>query len=524
MTITTLAATAGAEQHAMKANGQPERWIVAARLSRVTKQNRERGDSLINGIQTQDLAAAEWAQTEGHEIVAVTKDRNVSGVIPPSQRPELGPWLTEPDKLVQYDGIVAHAVDRLSRRYQDVTWLRDWAERNGKKLYVIKDRLRWPDQHDGTLWAVTAERADQERRDIAERIARENDALRAAGKFVGRPPFGYAVKGEKYDKRLVPTREGKKYVPLIYQHMIDGWSQNQIAQWLRDEGAKPVSGVWWTRTIGLLIKNPVYMGHYSARAFIPADETEDVDGKTIRWRYGNSWVLYPRWEYGKTLHECKPLVDAATWQQANEALSEVRPKRSRYAAENRAMLAGALYCAECEDSPMYRHHSPSPRKGRARVPMFYYRCRNRGQRTSCGLMLRVEVADNAVNEIMRRKYDVPIIVMVHKPGNELAIERALAAVDFKLRRLASQELPREREQAERERLWAEQDQLKATPLTGPTLERDETATATYFEEWERVPVPERGPWLAREGFRVTAARNEITVVHAATGIKAALPL
>ena len=80
----------------------------------------------------------------------------------------------------------------------------------------IKDRLRWPDQRDGTLWAVAAERADEERRDIAERIARENDALRAAGKFVGRPPFGYAVKGEKYDKRLVPTREGKKYVPLIY--------------------------------------------------------------------------------------------------------------------------------------------------------------------------------------------------------------------------------------------------------------------------------------------------------------------
>ena len=211
-------------------------------------------------------------------------------------------------------------------------------------------------------------------------------------------------------------------------------------------------------------------------------------------------------EYGKTLHECKPLVDAATWQQANEALSEVRPKRSRYTADNRAMLAGALYCAECEDSPMYRIIRRRPGRA-APASRCYYRCRNRGQRASCGLMLRVEVAENAVNEIMRRKYDVPIIVMVHKPGNELAIERALAAVDFKLRRLASQELPREREQAERERLWAGQDQLKATPLTGPTLERDETATATYFEEWERTPVPERGPWLAREGFRVTAARK-----------------
>ena len=151
-----------------------------------------------------------------------------------------------------------------------------------------------------------------------------------------------------------------------------------------------MSGVWWTRTIGLLIKNPVYMGHRCARAFIPADEVEEHDGKPVRYRYGDHWVLYPRWEYGKTIHRCEPLVDAATWRAANEALSAVRPKRSRYAAENRAMLTGALYCAACDDSPMYRHHSPSPRKGRARVPMFYYRCRNRTQRASCGLMLRME--------------------------------------------------------------------------------------------------------------------------------------
>ena len=147
--------------------------------------------------------------------------------MPPWERPELGPWLTEPDKLVQYDGIVAYAVDRLSREYFDVGWLRKWAENHGKKLYVIKDRLRWPDQRDGILWGVAAERAYQERQEIRERVMRELDALTAAGKLVGRPPFGYTSEGEKYDRRLVPTEEGRKYVPLIYQKMIDGWSQTR---------------------------------------------------------------------------------------------------------------------------------------------------------------------------------------------------------------------------------------------------------------------------------------------------------
>ncbi len=72
--------------------------------------------------------------------------------IAPWERPELGPWLTDPVKLVQYDGIVAYDVSRLSREYFDLAWLRKWAEENHKKLYVIKERLHWPDNRDGTLW------------------------------------------------------------------------------------------------------------------------------------------------------------------------------------------------------------------------------------------------------------------------------------------------------------------------------------------------------------------------------------
>jgi site-specific DNA recombinase len=508
--IAARAALAGAEQHAMKPNGQPERWLIAARLSRVTKSVRLRGDDVINGIHTQDEMCVDWAQAEGHAIVHVSKDRGVSGRVAPWERPELGPWLTEPDKLVQYDGIVASSADRLSRKYFDGGWLREWAERNGKKLYVVKMRLGWPDSGNGLVWAIEFERAQQELEDITERIGRQRQALTAAGKLWGRVPFGYTSEGPKYDRRMVPTEEGRYYVPLIFERLIEGWSQNQIAQWLRDEGVQPESGTWWTRTIGLLIKNPAYMGHRCARDFIPADEEEKIDGKVIRWRYGDTWVTYPRWVYGKTIHRCEPLVDAATWRQANEALSDVRPKRGRYVAANRAMLAGALYCAECEDSPMYRHHSPSPRKGRARVPMFYYRCRNRAQRASCGLMLRMEAVDEAADLIMRRHVR-PVTKKQIERGNLAQIEKELEDIRFELRRLGSQELPRAEEQAERERLWAEEDRIKATPIVEDTVVEEETGE-TWAELWERVPVHERGAWLDRNGFRVTASKARVVEV------------
>jgi site-specific DNA recombinase len=187
----------------MRVNGQPERWLVAARLSQMSKKDRAR-DGVITGIETQDQRSADWARREGHVIVHVTRDRNISGAIAPWKRPELGPWLTDPVKVIQYDGIVAYDVSRMSRENSDLVWLRNWAEQNHKKLYVIKERLRWPGDRDETRWEIAAERVSEERQEIIERVSRELGALEEAGKLTGRPPFGYVSAGDKYDRYLAP--------------------------------------------------------------------------------------------------------------------------------------------------------------------------------------------------------------------------------------------------------------------------------------------------------------------------------
>ena len=491
----------------MRVNGEPERWLIAARLSRVAKKDRERGDDVIDGIQTQDQQSAEWTQQQGHVVVDVTKDRNISGAVPPWERPELGPWLTDPTKLVQYDGIVAHDVSRLSREYFDLAWLRKWAEQNNKKLYVIKERLRWPDNRDGTLWVVAAERAYEERKDIIERVSRELGALREAGKLVGRPSFGYTSVGDKYDHHLVPTNDGRKYVPLIYQCCIKGWSLKKIADWLNAEGVKPVSGVWWPKSLSSLIKNPVYRGHRCQEEIVPPDEVEERDGKVIRYRYGSAWVEHPRVRYGKTIHRCESLVDAAIWKRANDALTN-RRKGSHVAVdpENRAMIAEALNCPFCEDSPMYRHRAPSS----ARV-LFYYRCAGRGsERQSCGNMVRLELVDAAVNDIMASTFDVPVMRHEIVFGNEAEIEAELERINFELQQLGSRRLPWDEEDRQRARLRAEHESVANTTVIEDRVELVETDD-TYLELWERLSVPERGPWLAEQGFRITARKERVTV-------------
>jgi site-specific DNA recombinase len=491
----------------VRVNGEPERWLVAARLSRVSKKDRERGDALIDGIQTQDLRSAEWAQGEGHKIVKVTRDRNVSGAIAPWERPELGPWLTDPVLIVQYDGIVAYDVTRLSREYFDLAWLRKWAEANHKKLYVIKERLHWPDNRDGTLWCVAAERAYEERQEIIERVTRELGALRDAGKLTGRPSFGYASAGDKYDHYLVPTDTGRKYVPLIYRRCIDGWSLEKIAEWLNDEGVKTSSGgKWWGGTVGrFIIRNPAYMGHRCEWEVVPPDETEERDGTIVRYRYGSAWVENPRRQYGKTIHRCEELVNPAVWRDANAALDS-RPKRGHIDPDNRAMLAEALYCPNCNYSPMYRIKG-----GDANNPFLYYRCAGRGsQRKGCGNMVRLELVDAAVNGIMAETFDVPVMRHEIVYGNEADIKAGLERVRFELRQLSAKELDWEEEDRERARLREEQQRIASTTLIEDTVELVETDD-TYLELWERMSVQARGPWLAENGFRVTASKERVTV-------------
>src|ERR1700730_4390855 len=502
----------GRSNTGMRVNGEPERWLLAARLSRVAKKDRERGDELINGIQTQDFKGVEWAQWEGHVIVHVTKDRNVSGAIAPWERPELGPWLTDPVNVIQYDGIVAYDVSRLSREYFDLAWLRKWAEENHKKLYVIKERLHWPDNRDGTLWGVAAERAYEERQDIIERVTREIKALREAGKLANRFPFGYASAGDKYDRYLTPTGEGRTYVPQIFQHCIDGWSMDKVAECLNGEGVKsPSGGKWWGAVVGRIIKNPTYMGHQCQRDLVPPDEVEESDGKAVRYRYGSTWTETPRFQYGKTIHRCEELVDAVTWSRANQALAS-RPKRGHVDPQNRAMLAGALFCPSCGDSPMYRIKGGG---GRSRA-LFYYRCAGRGsQRQGCGNMVRLELVDAAVSKIMAESFDKPVMRQEIVYGNEAQIQAETERIKFELKQLAARELDWEEEDRERARLRAEQTRVAGTTVIEDTVELVETDD-TYLELWERRSVHDRGPLLAEHGFRITASKERVTVSQGST--------
>ena len=68
------------------------------------------------------------------------------------------------------------------------------------------------------------------------------------------------------------------------------------------------------------------------------------------------------------------LIGARTWKLANEALDSSERKRRGANAQNAAMLKGAIFCPDCQDSPMYKIIS-----GRNTSRGAYYRCSGKGR-------------------------------------------------------------------------------------------------------------------------------------------------
>jgi hypothetical protein len=151
------------------------------------------------------------------------------------------------------------------------------------------------------------------------------------------------------------------------------------------------------------------------------------------------------------------------------------------------------------------------RSGRGASRTAYYRCTGRGaDRRSCGNLVRADAADAAVDRIIARYFDTPVMAHAVIPGNEAALAARLEEIRFEIAQLGAADLDDETYDRRLAALRAQRDEVRAAEVVPDRVELTDTGKV-YSEEWARTPVPERGPWLARHGFRVYADRTGVTV-------------
>lgn len=308
---------------------------------------------------------------------------------------------------------------------------------------------------------------------LSDQVRISHDTIRANGGLVGRPPFGYTSTGPKMNRRLVPTDDGRRLIPEIFARVIAGESLGTIAEWLSVETGK----AWWAKSVGVIVRNPVYMGHRCAY---------DVATRT----------------YGQTLHRCEGLVDAASWKRAGAAL-DTRPKRGPQIVENRAQLAGVLFCPACQTppfltaSPMYRI---TTRSG------VFYRCAGRGaNRQGCGNMVRLDEADRWVDQKIIKEWNRPIMERKIIPGHDHSGE--IEAIRFEIRQLGTMDLDDAEYDARLIALRRERDRLVMLPAVPDQVQEVETGE-NYAEQWAALTSSERAAFLKKHHIMVMFSRDE----------------
>lgn len=175
-------------------------------------------------------------------------DLSRSGAISAFNRPELGPWLTDPDKIAAWDILVCTKLDRACRSTADYLKLRQWCADNGKRFVSLAnaelDESTPTGKAMGSLQAIFAELE----RDMArERALETRAALIEAGRWTGgRIPYGWTPEKRADGYYLVPDESGAAPVLRKMAEMaINGRSNGQICKWLNDQGIPTGRGYRW---------------------------------------------------------------------------------------------------------------------------------------------------------------------------------------------------------------------------------------------------------------------------------------
>ena len=75
------------------------------------------------------------------------------------------------------------------------------------------------------------------------------------------PPWGYEPVGEKYNRTIIPTGQGRRFIPEIFERVRDGHSLMAVAKWLDAQGAKPSNSKSWSpKSVAKIIHTRTYTG------------------------------------------------------------------------------------------------------------------------------------------------------------------------------------------------------------------------------------------------------------------------
>jgi site-specific DNA recombinase len=356
------------------------RVLGATRLSHDTDAS--------TSIERQREAIEGWSRAQGHQVVAITEDADVSGSIAPQERDGLGPWLSS-RKVGQWDVLVVAKLDRVSRSLMDFASLLEWCQANGKALVSVAEGLDFGTPTGQFIGKILVLFAEWERQTMRERRADAARKLINRGGYNGGSsmPWGYRAVNRGGQLEIEPDPDR---VPEITEIVNEVLSEKAVTAVARARGINPT-------TLLRRLRSPVLKGFVTYM-----DEVVRGDDGLPLLR--------------------EPIIPAATWSRLQAKLDA--NSAGAGVPHNANPWLHTIYCDVCK-APMYLTKTRNS-QGR---PYRYYR----HECGDCRIRVNGDSLEPQIHGLVMRVFDglyVPEIIEVPAEDHtaELAkLDEAVAA-------------------------------------------------------------------------------------------------
>ena len=441
-----------------------------------------------------------YAEQDGHKIIGVAEDLDVSGAVSPFDRPSFGPWLARPD---EWDGLIVSRLDRLTRSTLDFLILYRWLDERGKVLIAIDAKIDMSTPQGRAFAQVGVVFAELERETIRARVLDAYRVKQQAGAYPGGTvPFGYLVTRDDGGKgwRFEHDPEYAPVVAGMAGRLLGGESLSQVSRWLNDSGIPTSRNVqrirasklvresrWTPFTVAKVLRNPAVAGLVPSKG----KPLRDPDGMVIQ--------------------RCAGIITGETWDRVRAVLSDNADKTGPRV--NSAPLRRVAFCGECGSA---LHYQPVTTKGKRYC---YYKC---SARTCRARMVRAEALEAAIEDAVLGAVGAePMLEKLVHPAEDHAaelaqVEEALTALEIEY---AALRVSAERFTSTAARLEARRDALAALPSRPERVEWRPTGR-TFGEHW--AGLADRGSFLRGAGVKAMVHDGYDAAPHRWADLRATL--
>jgi site-specific DNA recombinase len=456
------------------------RLLGAVRLSRDTDET--------TSPARQRAAIESWSAAGGHTITHIAEDIDVSGAVAPADRPELGQWLKRPD---EWDAIIVHKPDRLSRSLRDFLNLWHDLDKQGKTLVSVDPALDFATPIGRMTAGILMSFSQFEREVISGRVKDAHRHIKQGSGYPGgQVPFGYMP--IKRDGKGWEYAHDPEFAPVVREvagRAINGESMRQIALWLNSSGVptsrdavrrrsgKPELGSKWsTEAVRSLFRAPAIAGMQAS------------DGRPLRDADG------------MIVERCEGIITRDEWEQLKTAITGSAHKAHRVDANP---LLRVAYCA-LDGAPMYSTGDKS-KNHRYR----YYRCSLAAKDECSGRNIPADWLEKETGlTFLDQVGDIDMFDRIPVPAEdhtrELAeAEEAIANLDseYQAGQLHARAYARMVSALEDKR-----EALSALP-SRPAGYRLRPTGQTFAQRWEQSDAQERRRLMLSAGFEVRVSRT-----------------